>query len=60
MKYVGDPYYAMQRYWVDITCVRCSHSSDVELKRINRILKALGFKEVNGSIPSQNYSKQKK
>ena len=60
MKYVGDPYYAMQRYWVDITCVRCSHSSDVELKKINRILKTLGFKEVNGSIPSQNYSKQKK
>ena len=59
LKYVGDPYYAMQKYWVDITCVRCSHSSDIELKKLNRILGALGFKEVNGSNPAQNYSKQK-
>jgi len=59
MKYVGDPYYAMQRHWVDITCIKCSHSSDIELKKLNRILKALNFKEICSLIPSQNFSKQK-
>lgn len=41
MKYVGDPYYAFGVYYVDVTCLSCSHSKDIEVERLNKFLTAL-------------------
>lgn len=46
IKMVGSQYYAMQRNWVDVTCVNCSDSRDVEVKKLNNVLKKLGFKQI--------------
>jgi transcription elongation factor Elf1 len=58
MKYVGDPYFAMQRYWVDVTCIKCAHSVDIEITKLNRLLSKLGFKQIESYAPSKSYSKQ--
>jgi transcription elongation factor Elf1 len=58
MKYVGDPYFAMQKYWVDVTCIKCSHSVDIEIKKLNTLLGKLGFKEIEDYAPAKSYSKQ--
>lgn len=58
MKYVGDPYFAMQKYWVDVTCIKCAHSVDIEITKLNRLLGKLGFNEIESYAPSKSYSKQ--
>ena len=30
LKMIGSQYYAMQRNWIDVTCVNCSDSKDIE------------------------------
>lgn len=44
MKYIGDEYHALDRLWVDITCIQCSHSVDIEVSKLieflNKIQKA--------------------
>lgn len=45
-KMVGTQYYAMKKNWVDVTCLSCSDSKDIEVKKLNQVLKALGFKEI--------------
>jgi hypothetical protein len=45
-KYVGTQYYAMKKNWVDVTCVVCSDTKDIEVKKLNLVLKALGFKQI--------------
>lgn len=58
LKMVGAQYYAMQRNWVDITCVNCSHSKDIEVSKLNRILFKLGFKQIEElHVAKQNTSK---
>lgn len=43
---VGSQYYAMQRNWVDITCINCSDSKDIEVKKLNTLLSKLGFNQI--------------
>jgi hypothetical protein len=40
-KFVGDPYYANGVYYVDVTCVVCSHTKDIELDKLNKFLEKL-------------------
>jgi hypothetical protein len=42
----GHQYYAFQKNYIDLTCIRCSCSVDVEVKKLNKILKYLGFKTI--------------
>lgn len=44
--FTGQQYYAFQKNYIDLTCTRCSTSIDVEVKRLNKILKYLGFKTI--------------
>jgi hypothetical protein len=48
----------MQKYWVDVTCIKCSHSVDIEIKKLNTLLGKLGFKEIEDYAPAKSYSKQ--
>jgi hypothetical protein len=41
IKFIGDPYYANGTYYVDVTCVICSHSKDIELEKLNDFLSKL-------------------
>ena len=54
---VGSQYYAMQRNWIDVTCVNCSDSKDIEVKKLNALLRKLGFKEIEEfHVSKQNTS----
>ena len=44
--FTGQQYYAFQKNYIDLTCIRCSVSVDVEVKKLNKILSYLGFKTV--------------
>jgi DNA-directed RNA polymerase subunit RPC12/RpoP len=44
--FTGQQYYAFQKNYIDLTCIRCSASVDVEINKLNRILSYLGFKTV--------------
>ncbi len=44
--FTGQQYYAFQKNYIDLTCVKCSTSIDVEVRKINKILSALGFKKL--------------
>jgi hypothetical protein len=41
LKYVGEEYYAMERFWVDVSCFQCSHSVDIECDKLIKFLKIL-------------------
>jgi transcription elongation factor Elf1 len=45
-KMIGSQYYAMQKNWVDITCINCSDSVDIEVRKLNKILRAFSFKTI--------------
>jgi hypothetical protein len=32
LKGLGDEYYSLEEYWVDVTCVKCGHSADSTVK----------------------------
>lgn len=40
-KFIGDEYYAFGTYYVDVTCVVCSHSKDIEVNKLNKLLEEL-------------------
>jgi hypothetical protein len=44
--FTGQQYYAFQKNYIDLTCIKCSTSIDVEVRKINKILGALGFKKL--------------
>jgi hypothetical protein len=44
--FYGAQYYAFQKNYVDLTCVKCSTSVDVEVRKLNKILGTLGFKKL--------------
>lgn len=44
--FTGQQYYAFQKNYIDLTCIRCSSSVDVEVKKLNKILSYLGFKTI--------------
>lgn len=41
LKFIGDPYYAHGAYYVDITCVVCGDSKDIDVKRLEKFLNDL-------------------
>lgn len=47
LKYIGDEYYAMGVYWVDVTCIACSHSKDIEVTKLYKFLYKLKMAEIN-------------
>jgi hypothetical protein len=44
--FVGQQYYAFQKNYIDVTCTKCAHSIDVEVRKLNKILDYLGFKTI--------------
>lgn len=58
MKYVGDTYFAMNNYWVDVTCIKCAHSVDIEVGRLNKLLITLGFKPIIVFHTNRTYARQ--
>lgn len=44
--FVGSQYYAFQKNYVDLTCIICSRSVDVEVKKLNKTLNRLGFNKI--------------
>lgn len=44
--FTGQQYYAFQKNYIDLTCIRCSSSVDIEVKKLNKILRYLGFKTI--------------
>lgn len=44
--FTGQQYYAFQKNYIDLTCIRCSVSIDVEVKKLNKILRYLSFKTI--------------
>ena len=41
LKFVGDPYYAYGSYYVDVTCVTCADTKDIEINKLRKFLNAL-------------------
>lgn len=41
IKFIGDPYYAFGKYYVDVTCVVCSDSKDIEVEKLKNFIKSL-------------------
>lgn len=44
-KFVGEEYYALGTYYVDITCVICGDSKDIEFEKLKMLLKKLNNEE---------------
>jgi hypothetical protein len=40
-KLVGEQYYALGENWVDITCVRCSHSKDITVEDLELLMRRI-------------------
>jgi len=45
-KMIGSQYYAMRKNWVDVTCIHCADSKDIEVRKLNTILRAFDFKTI--------------
>jgi len=43
-KYIGDEYYAMSKWHVDLTCINCGHSKDIEVMDLYKLCLKLGDK----------------
>jgi hypothetical protein len=41
MKYIGQPYHAFSVWYVDVTCLICAHSKDIEVSELKTLLKKL-------------------
>lgn len=37
-KFVGHPYYAHGTYYVDITCIVCSDSKDIDVEKLKKFI----------------------
>lgn len=57
--FVGSQYYAFQKNYIDLTCINCSSSVDVEVKKLNKILAHLGFKKVEERYEPTNNNPNK-
>lgn len=44
--FTGQQYYAFQKNYIDLTCVKCASSVDIEVKKLNKILDRLGFNQI--------------
>ena len=45
-KFIGDPYYSCGTYYVDVTCVICADSKDIEVEKLNVFLEKLNQEKV--------------
>jgi len=54
MKYIGDEYHALDRLWVDVTCIQCAHSVDIEVSKLREFLS--NFQKVK-NVNKQNNPK---
>jgi hypothetical protein len=41
IKCVGEEYYSLGKYWVDVTCIKCGHSADIQVDKLNKILEKI-------------------
>jgi hypothetical protein len=41
-KFIGESYYAFGTYYVDVTCILCGDSKDIEVEKLEKFLKAIG------------------
>jgi len=57
--FLGSQYYAFQKNYIDITCINCSTSVDVEVKKINKILSYLGFNKIEERYELANNNSNK-
>jgi hypothetical protein len=37
-KYIGEQYYSNEELWVDVTCIQCSHSVDIEVSKLEKFI----------------------
>lgn len=44
--FTGQQYYAFQKNYIDLTCIKCASSVDIEVKKLNTILDHLGFNKI--------------
>lgn len=49
LKFIGEEYYAFGIYYVDVTCVKCADSKDIEVSELNRLINKLSKKKVNNA-----------
>ena len=54
LKFIGEQYYAHGTYYVDVTCLRCSHSRDIEVSALELFLN-----NINKKMKMDRYAKQK-
>lgn len=47
LKYIGDPYHAFGKWYVDITCLICADSKDVEVDKLKKLLRILEANFIN-------------
>jgi hypothetical protein len=40
-KYIDEPYLIYDTWFVDVVCIICSHSKDIEVDRLNQLLAKL-------------------
>jgi predicted nucleic-acid-binding Zn-ribbon protein len=41
MKYIGEEFHFAGEMWVDVTCINCSHTADIEVNKLNNLLQKL-------------------
>jgi len=37
-KYIGEQYYSLGELWVDVTCIQCAHSVDIEVAKLEKFI----------------------
>ncbi len=48
-KFIGEEYYAFGAYYVDVTCIKCADSKDIEVSELNKILSQLNNQKGNNA-----------
>jgi hypothetical protein len=57
--FTGQQYYAFQKNYIDLTCIKCSSSIDVEVRKLNKVLGVLGFKKLEERYELANQDSHK-
>lgn len=56
-KFIGEPYYANGTYYVDVTCVICADTKDIEIDRLNKFLEKLNQEKIVVNVNKKTRSK---
>lgn len=54
VKFIGDTYHALGTYWVDVTCIKCADSVDIEVDVLEKFIKKLKIAKLRGKIGREN------